>query len=64
MGAEIFRNGYALSVQFTSLHDNSNCVLTNIYGPCDSEGKRDFLNGLEMCKCQRMFVGLLWGISI
>jgi hypothetical protein len=27
----------------TSLHDNSNCVLTNIYGPCDSEGKRDFL---------------------
>jgi hypothetical protein len=42
-GAEIFRNSFALSVEFTSRHNNSYWVLTNIYGPCDAEGKRNFL---------------------
>ena len=42
-GIEIFKNGYALLVEFTSCHDNSYWVLTNIYGPCDADGKRAFL---------------------
>lgn len=43
-GVEVFRNSFALSVEFSSCHDNSCWILTNIYGPCDAEGKRSFLD--------------------
>jgi hypothetical protein len=44
MGVEIFRNSYALSVQFTSCQDSSCWILTNIYGPCDADENRAFLD--------------------
>lgn len=40
----IFQNSYATSVEFTSLHNNVTWVLTNIYAPCTSQGKREFLH--------------------
>jgi len=43
-GVEVFRNNFALSLEFTSCHDNSLWVLTNIYGPCDAEGKQNFMD--------------------
>lgn len=42
-GSLIFQNAYASSVEFTSLHNNVTWVLTNIYAPCTSQGKREFL---------------------
>ena len=44
--AKIFQNNYAISVQFSSLHNNDSWILTFIYGPCDPEGKVDFLDWL------------------
>lgn len=35
---------YALSVEFSSLHNGVLWVLTNVYAPCTQEGKRDFLD--------------------
>lgn len=46
-GELLFINNFALSVQFTSQHDNSSWVLTNIYAPCHSEGKLAFLDWLK-----------------
>ena len=43
-GQLVFQNDYALSVEFTSLHNNAVWVLTNIYAPCTHEGKREFLD--------------------
>jgi hypothetical protein len=40
----IFQNSYAISIQFSSLHNGAQWVLTNIYAPCTSAGKRDFLS--------------------
>lgn len=46
-GAKIFNNEFALSVEFFSKHDNSNWILTCVYGPCTPEGKGSFLNWLK-----------------
>jgi hypothetical protein len=46
-GGKIFENDYALSIQFCSLHSGASWILTNIYGPCSSRGKFDFLNWLK-----------------
>jgi exonuclease III len=43
-GVEVFRNNFALSIEFTSCHDNSHWVLTNVYSPCDTEGKRSIMD--------------------
>lgn len=39
----MFQNSYALSIEFTSLHDNVHWILTNIYAPCTHPEKRDFI---------------------
>jgi hypothetical protein len=49
-GREVFRNDFALSVEFSSCHDNSYWILINIYGPCDADGKRNFLNWFSNVK--------------
>lgn len=40
----IFQNSYAISIEFSSSHNGAQWVLTNIYAPCTSAGKRDFLS--------------------
>jgi hypothetical protein len=42
-GIEIFRNSFAISVEFSSLHNVDSWILTSVYGPCDTEGKEVFL---------------------
>jgi hypothetical protein len=37
-------NYFTLSVELTSKLNNQTWILTNVYAPCTSEGKRDFLN--------------------
>jgi hypothetical protein len=39
-----FLNEFSLSVEFICKLNNQTWVLTNVYAPCTSEGKRDFLN--------------------
>lgn len=40
----MFQNGFAQSVEFTSLQSRATWVLSNIYAPCTDEGKRDFID--------------------
>ena len=35
-GSEIFHNDFAISVEFSSVHNNDSWVLTSVYGPCDA----------------------------
>jgi hypothetical protein len=46
-GIKIFSNVYAISVEFTSLHNLDKWLLTNVYGPCTSDGKVEFTNWLK-----------------
>ena len=41
-GSPIFSNNFALSIKFISKHNDDCWILTNVYGPCNNEGKRDF----------------------
>jgi exonuclease III len=43
-GVEIFQNNFAISVLFSSLHNDDSWILTSVYGPCDPEGKLAFLD--------------------
>ena len=42
-----FHNSFSLSVDFRSLHNNVEWLLTNIYGPCTDEGKLSFVDWLK-----------------
>ena len=42
-GNPVFSNAYALSIEFTSRHNNDYWLLTTIYAPCTQPGKREFL---------------------
>lgn len=42
-GNMVFHNEFAMSIDFSSKHNNSHWILTNIYAPCTFEGKRIFL---------------------
>lgn len=43
----VFMNDYAIFVKLNSCINDSEWVLTNVYGPCTSEGKRDFVHWLK-----------------
>ena len=42
-----FSNRFALMIQFTSKHNGYSWNLTNIYGPCTRDGKREFTDWLK-----------------
>lgn len=42
-----FRNNFAVSVDFKSWHNNTEWLLTNVYGPCTREGKIEFTDWLK-----------------
>lgn len=42
-GQLIFQNSFAITIKFSAKHNNDSWLLTNIYGPCTHEGKRNFL---------------------
>jgi len=46
-GFEIFQNKFALSVEFTLVHNNDPWILTSVYGPCDADGKETFMSWFE-----------------
>jgi hypothetical protein len=46
-GQVIAQNSYAMSVEFVSSYSGAVWVLTNIYAPCTSKGKIEFLNWLH-----------------
>ena len=43
MGQLIFKNSYAISIEFTSKINNDSWVLTTVYAPCTPIGKKEFL---------------------
>lgn len=42
-GSQVFQNEFAISIEFSSSHNNDSWILTSVYGPCDSEGKQSFM---------------------
>lgn len=42
-----FSNQFAISVDFKSKHNNTEWLLTNVYGPCTREGKIEFATWLK-----------------
>ncbi|KAJ1266847.1 hypothetical protein BS78_07G010400 [Paspalum vaginatum] len=51
---------FAISVKFTSVHDNSNWILTTVYGPCQGEERDNFvnwMNDIQIGGANWMFVG-------
>lgn len=46
-GDLIFTNDFALSVEFTSLHNDETWILTNVYGPCIPDRKRVFVDWMK-----------------
>jgi hypothetical protein len=43
-GTLVFHNSYAISIDFASRHNDAHWLLTNIYAPCTSSGKHQFLD--------------------
>lgn len=46
-GELLFSNEFALSVEFTSLHNNANWILTCVYGPCTADRKQTFVDWMK-----------------
>lgn len=46
-GTLSFQNKFAFSVDFTSLHNNYDWILTNVYCPCSNEGNVEFTDWLK-----------------
>jgi exonuclease III len=42
-GQLIFQNNFAITIRLIARHNNDTWFLTNIYGPCSHDGKREFL---------------------
>jgi hypothetical protein len=38
----VFQNDFAMSIEFKSLHTGNYWMLTNVYAPCTTEGRKDF----------------------
>jgi exonuclease III len=47
LGQVVFQNQYAMSVEFTSVFSGATWILTNIYAPCTTEGRQEFLSWLH-----------------
>ena len=45
-GKQNFQNRFSMSIQFTSHLSQQSWILANIYGPCDSGGRQNFLHWL------------------
>ena len=56
-GDLIFNNEFAISVEFTSLHNSKNWILTNVYGPCSTEGKTLFTNCIKSIETWMKLIG-------
>lgn len=46
-GTKIFSNNFAVTMIFSSRHDNSSWTLTCVYAPCTPEGRTLFLNWFQ-----------------
>lgn len=46
-GTLVFSNAFAMSVEFVSKHNDDNWLLSNVYGPCTVDGKREFTTWLK-----------------
>jgi len=60
-GHLVFSDGFSLTVEFTSKHNYSTWVLTNIYAPCTSSGKQVFLHWLRNIQMPDVIDWLLAG---
>lgn len=63
-GELIYANDYSISIELTSMHNNESWVLTNIYGPCTTEGKRNFIDWFKQIQVNEDFDSMVWEILI
>lgn len=47
VGTEVIQNIFAMSIEFTSLHNGATWILTVVYGPCVHEEKRNFVDQFD-----------------
>jgi hypothetical protein len=45
-GHVVFQNEFSLSIEFTSMISGHSWILTQVYAPCTTEGKQNFLDWL------------------
>jgi hypothetical protein len=61
LGQTVFQNDYAMSIEFVSTMLGASWILSNIYAPCMTEGKYQFLDWLHNVKmldnCDWLLVG-------
>jgi hypothetical protein len=43
-GQVIFQNEFVMTVEFASTYSNAVWLLTNVYAPCTTEGRQEFIN--------------------
>jgi hypothetical protein len=43
----VFQNNYVMSIEFTSTISGATWLLTNVYAPCDPDGRQSFLAWLS-----------------
>jgi len=46
-GQLVFQNGFSITVKLTAKHNGDTWFLTNVYGPCTQDAKRDFIQWLK-----------------
>lgn len=46
-GHMVFQNRFAILVEFSSNHNSEPWILSSVYGPCDNEGKGEFMQWFE-----------------
>jgi exonuclease III len=46
-GHLMFQNSFAITVRLVAKHNRDSWLLTNVYGPCTHDGKREFLHWLK-----------------
>jgi hypothetical protein len=43
----MFQNSFAITVRLVAKHNRDSWLLTNVYGPCTHDGKREFMHWLK-----------------
>lgn len=60
-GELVFSNNYSLSVQFSSQLNDESWIVSNIYGPCIPEGKRQFTDWFKQIQMPQEWDWLVVG---
>lgn len=63
-GVKVFQDRFAISIQYTSCHNKNPWFLTNIYGPCQSNGGAKILDWFKVFKCLGTVIDWFWEFQL